>query len=255
MMSAQAATLRIPFQAFRAPWLGEPDVDIHQINEQVVRGHPDHADAKAGDGEAAVRLVDDTINPLVVETLRQRQSLEQCILLPVVAEESEGANAIPLALAQRLSLALGWEMEAGVIQSNVAARTRKDGYYRLAIQPVFDGAVDVRQPFLLVDDFVGQGDTLANLRGHVMGLGGRVAGFTSLAGKAVSGRLALRPETLGELRRIHGQDLEGWWRQVFGFDFERLTESEARYLVIRTDAERVRAEVTARIREQPDQVR
>jgi len=243
----------IPFKALRAPWHDEPDVDIHQTDEQVVRQHRDYDDAKAGDGEAAVRLVDDTINPVVVKSLRQRTELEP-VLLPVVAEESEGANAIPLALAQRLSLELGWEVETGIIQSNVAARTRKDGYYRLAIQPVFDGVVDVRQPFLLVDDFVGQGATLANLRGHVVDMGGRVVGFTSLAGKPVSGRLALRPETLGELRKVHGQDLENWWRQVFGFDFEQLTESEARYLVVRTDAGRVRAEIVARIREQPDQV-
>jgi hypothetical protein len=233
----------------------EPDVDIHQTDEHVVRGHVDYAEAKAGDGEAAVRLVDDTINPLVVEALRQRHGHERPTLLPVVAEESDGANAIPLALAQRLSLVLGWEVEAGVIQSNVAARTRKDGYYRLAIQPVFDGTADVRQPFLLVDDFVGQGATLANLRGHLMALGGRVVGFTSLAGKVVSGRLALRPESLAELRKVHGQVLENWWRQVFGFGFERLTESEARYLVVRTDVERVRAEIAARIRQQSDQVR
>lgn len=244
----------IPFKALRAPWRDEPDVDIHQTDELVVRRHLDYDDAKAGDGEAAVRLVDATINPAVVEALGRRSGNGEPVLLPVVAEESEGANAIPLALAQRLSLDLGWEVETGVIQSNVAARTRKDGYYRLAIQPVFDGIVDVQRPFLLVDDFVGQGATLANLRGHILGLGGRVAGFTSLAGKSVSGRLALRPETLAELRKVHGQGLENWWRQVFGFDFEQLTESEARYLIARTDAGRVRAEIAARIREQPDQI-
>lgn len=91
----------IPFKALRAPWHDEPDVDIHQTDEHVVRQHRDYDDAKAGDGEAAVRLVDDTINPVVVKSLRQRTELEP-VLLPVVAEESEGANAIPLALAQRL---------------------------------------------------------------------------------------------------------------------------------------------------------
>ena len=244
----------IPFKAPRAPWHAEPDVHIHQTDEQVVRAHADYADAKAGDGEAAVRLVDATINTEVVAAIRRHGLPGQPALLPVVAEESDGVNAIPLALAQRLSMELGWEVETGIIQSNVAARTRKDGYYRLAIQPLFDGIVDVHQPFLLVDDFVGQGATLANLRGHVIGLGGQVTGFTSLAGKAVSGRLALRPDTLVELREIHDQGLEHWWRQVFGFGFEQLTESEARYLIPRTDAERVRAEIAARIREQPDQV-
>lgn len=249
----ETAQLKAPFQALRAPWSNEPDVDIHQTDEQVVRGHRDYADAKAGDGEAAVRLVDETLNPSVLEDLRARYADEAPVLLPVVAEESEGANAIPLALAQRLALTLGWELEASIIQANVAARTRKDGYYRLAIQPVFDGKVDVRQPFLLVDDFVGQGATLANLRGHLMAQGGRVVGFTSLAGKAVSRSLALRPQTLAELRNVHGHDLEDWWRQVFGFDFERLTESEARYLIARTDAQRVRVEIAARIRDQSDQ--
>ena len=173
---SNATPLTIPFRALRAPWLDEPEVDIHQTDERVVREHPDYADAKAGDGEAAVRLVDATINLATIEALRQRQRHTPLTLLPVVAEESDGANAIPLAMAQLLSLALGWEVEAGIIQSNVAARTRKDGYYRLAIQPVFDGIVDTRESFLLVDDFVGQGATLANLRGHIMDLGGKVAG-------------------------------------------------------------------------------
>lgn len=152
---SNAAPLTIPFRALRARWLDEPEVDIHQTDEHVVRGHMDYADAKAGDGEAAIRLVDDTLNPAIIEILRQRWGHAQLTLVPVVAEESEGANAIPLAMTQRLSLTLGWEVETGIIQSNVAARTRKDGYYRLAIQPVFDGTADVHQPFLLVDDFVG----------------------------------------------------------------------------------------------------
>ena len=249
------APLAIPFRALRAPWHGEPDVAIHQTDEHIVREHPDYADAKAGDGEAAVRLVDATVDLAIVETFRQRDWPLIPTLLPVVAEESEGANAIPLALAQRLSLELGWEVETGIIQSNVAARTRKDGYYRLAIQPVFDGVANVQQPFVLVDDFVGQGATLANLRGYIVGMGGGVSGFTSLAGKPLSSRLVLRPETLAELWNIHGQDLEAWWRQVFGFDFERLTESEARYLIVRTDAQRIRAEIAARIREQSNQGR
>jgi hypothetical protein len=221
----------------------------------VVRGHPDYADAKAGDGEAAVRLVEDTIDLHRVDALRRRWAEQTLSLLPVVAEESEGANAIPLALAQRLAAELGWEVETGIIQANVAARTRKDGYYRLAIQPIFDGEADLRQPFALIDDFVGQGATLANLRGHVLAQGGQVAGFVSLTGKPISATLALRPATLADLRRIHGPDLEDWWRQVLGFGFESLTESEARYLIARKDAERIRTEIVARIRDQPDQGR
>lgn len=35
-----AAPLVIPFKALRAPWLDEPDVDIHQTDARVVRQHP-----------------------------------------------------------------------------------------------------------------------------------------------------------------------------------------------------------------------
>ena len=70
---------------------------------------------------------------------------------------------------------------------------------------------------------------------------------TALTGKAESSILALSPATLARLRQVHGEDLENWWRQQFGFGFESLTESEARYLIKRTDAQRVRAEVIARL--------
>ena len=32
------------------------------------------------------------------------------------------------------------------------------------------------------------------------------------------------------LREKHGQNFENWWRQTFGFGYDSLTRSEARYL-------------------------
>ena len=238
-----------PFRPHRAPWdAHEADVLIHQADEMQVRGHPRYADAKAGDLDAAAELVQDTLNQATLTALAG-QGLTQPMLLPVVAEEAHGTNAIPLVLAQQIGAALDWPIETRVIQSNVVGRTRKDGYYRLAFQPLFEGACDPARDYVLVDDFIGQGATLANLRGHVLAAGGRVPGITSLTGKAVSVTLALRPATLAELRQTHGNDLENWWRQVFGFGFEYLTESEARYLIPRSDADRVREEILARLRQ------
>lgn len=224
------------------------DVLIHRTDEMQIRGHPRYADAKAGDIDAAAELVQDTLNPDVITALSDL-ALERPTLLPVVAEEAEGANAIPLAVAQQIGATLNWPIETGIIQSNVVARTKKDGYYRLSFQPLFDGAPQPDSDYVLVDDFIGQGATLANLRGHVLAAGGRVAGITSLTGKVISANLALRPATLGHLRQIHGDDLENWWRQVFGFGFECFTESEAQYLIKRSNAERARTEVLARLRE------
>jgi hypothetical protein len=38
----------------------------------------------------------------------------------------------------------------------------------------------------------------------------------------------------------HGDDLETWWRAEFGFGFDALTESEARYLLRAEDADTIR---------------
>jgi hypoxanthine-guanine phosphoribosyltransferase len=138
-------------------------------------------------------------------------------------------NAIPHVLARRLSAELGLRLDLGILQINRVTHTRADGYHRLAFPAVFLGKVAVTD-YLLVDDFVGQGGTLANLRGHVEAEGGRVIGAVSLSGKQHSARLRLQQETLSRLREKHGDQLEKWWIATFGYGLDRLTESEAAYL-------------------------
>jgi hypothetical protein len=103
------------------------------------------------------------------------------------------------------------------------------GYERLRRQVVFSGRVALGLNYLLVDDFVSHGGTLANLRGHILAQNGYVSGATVLAGQDYSAELALSDAKLAELRRQHGH-IEYWWRQRFGFGFESLTASEARFL-------------------------
>ena len=88
---------------------------------------------------------------------------------------------------------------------------------------------------MLVDDFVGMGGTLANLRGYIESQGGKVLAAVSLTGKPHSAKLALSSERLQELRGKHGTELENWWIGQFTHAFDALTESEARYLA-RTEA-------------------
>lgn len=246
----QPATLRMvkaPFIPARAAWPGGETVLIHALDEALVRSHKAYAAAKVGDLAAAAELIERFASGGVVDQLRAaigRGAAPR--LLPVYAEEAGGRNPIPLALARWLGVQLGWEVETGIIQANRVFRTRTDGYYRLAMQPLFTGPVAIGRRYVLVDDFIGQGATLANLRGHVLAGGGKVTGFTSLTGKAVSANLGLQPATLAALRARHGEVLENWWRDTFGFGFDALTESEARYLLRYPDADRIRAEVAAR---------
>ncbi len=94
--------------------------------------------------------------------------------------------------------------------------------------------------YMLVDDFVGMGGTLANLRGYIEANGGRVLAAVTLTGKPYSARLALDATQLQELRDKHGKQLESWWKEVFGHSFDCLTQSEARYLARSPDADTIR---------------
>ena len=73
---------------------------------------------------------------------------------------------------------------------NSVGHTGADGFTRLANQALFDGPVLGGQAYYLVDDFVGQGGTLANLAGFIHGQSGAVLGDTVLTGKPYSAKLA-----------------------------------------------------------------
>jgi hypothetical protein len=146
-------------------------------------------------------------------------------------------------LAELLSEALSTPIETSIIQMNVVNHTGASGWHRMCSPPLFDGAVDQELPYVLVDDFIGQGGTLANLRGHVMHHGGSVVGAICLTGRPDSAKLALSDQTLDFLREKHGPEIEKWWLENFGYDFSCLTESEARYLVRVENADTIRSRI------------
>ena len=59
----------------------------------------------------------------------------------------------------------------------------RNGYGRLARQARFRGRVRKKRSYVMVDDFVGQGGTLANLRGWIECQDARVVGAVALTGK------------------------------------------------------------------------
>ncbi len=99
-----------------------------------------------------------------------------------------------------------------------------------------------------VDDFVGQGGTLANLRGWIEKKEGKVVGAVALTGKAYSAKLNPTKEQLHELRHKHGADFEKWWEEHFGHAFDCLTQSEARCLARSPDVDTIRDRLAAAIR-------
>jgi adenine/guanine phosphoribosyltransferase-like PRPP-binding protein len=61
-----------------------------------------------------------------------------------------------------------------IVQINKVGHTGASGYHHMAYLALFDGEVRQNATYLLVDDFIGQGGTLANLKGYIESKGGGV---------------------------------------------------------------------------------
>jgi hypothetical protein len=69
-----------------------------------------------------------------------------------------------------------------IVQRNTVGHPGASSFERLAKQALFAGEVTPQQRYLIVDDFVGQGGTLANLIGFIASRGGQVVAATDLTG-------------------------------------------------------------------------
>lgn len=101
------------------------------------------------------------------------------------------------------------------------------------LKPVPDrstGDIVAGADYLLVDDHVGFGGTLANLRGFIEYNGGHVLGMTTLTETREARRIAIRDKTADMQKSKHGQELEQFWHGEFGHGIDCLTEIEAGYL-------------------------
>jgi hypothetical protein len=207
-----------------------PDVVVH-TDVRSRDTYEGYSAAKAGDAEAALVLAVGLIKDAAVATLRQAIGASHALLLPVIADETLGFNAIPDAMAQVLSCELGLPVVTGeIVQTNKVGHTRARTFQRLVTPAAFDGPAQADADYVLVDDHVGLGGTLANLRGYVEARGGRVIAMTTLTESRDARRISLRPETLAMLRERHGEALDAFWKAQFGYGIDCLTEVEAQNL-------------------------
>ena len=232
----------------RVPWLDFPDA-LLLAEETRTKKHPEYAAAKSGDSVAAAELVRSLVDErgvaAVGELIAGFKESGPMVLVGAHAYEREGVNAIPAALAQLLSIRFGLPYVTAVVQTNIVSHTGAGGYGRLARQAAFGGTIAAGDRFVMVDDFIGQGGTLANLRGWIERQGSTVVGAVGLTGKPYSAKLNPTPEQLDELRQKHGTEFEDWWRERFGHAFDCLTQSEARYLARSPDVDTIRSRLAA----------
>jgi hypothetical protein len=142
-------------------------------------------------------------------------------------------NAIPFAYVEYLARVLGGTVNTSIAQIARIGTTDLTRWMRYLCQPSFEGTIDRKKPYILVDDVFSSGGTFAALRSYIVRNGGAVAGTTALANKSgVHEIFAIADQTLYVLRSSYGSELDPFWRETFGHDLRSLTEPEGQFLVL-----------------------
>ncbi|GIV32666.1 MAG: hypothetical protein KatS3mg031_0201 [Chitinophagales bacterium] len=175
------------------------------VSLYALRQHPDFAAAKAGDISAALRLINDLLNPALLPLYTA-----DAILAPVISEELSGFNAIPLALAIHLERQRG-----GIISTKILAHkafhSNKNAMQRLLSPVLYAGPVQPHKDYIIIDDVVTTGSTLNDFKNYIHRHGGNVIAAICLvtAIHPVLGRttyLSVTPKTLSRLLAKFGDD-------------------------------------------------
>ncbi len=234
------------FSIKRTGWsLSQYDALIYGVIDEV-KTHLNYQLAKSGSYKDAVVLAESFINQNIIQSINSHY--HNPIILPIMAEEKQGKNAIPMGMADVINKYTGWEVSENIYQTNKAGHTGANGWHRITTPALFMGNVVVGAEYLVLDDFIGMGGTLANIKSFIENAGAKIAGFQVLTGKHDSSLLYLRNQTLENLRQKHGT-FEKEFKEIVKFDYSKLTESEARYLLRAKTVERIRNQLSRSIRE------
>lgn len=195
-------------------------------NDQPLKANADYKAAKAGDVEAAARLVQVLVKPASIEAAKATFG-DDVVYLPVHAEEASGKNQIPNMLALHYAAQTGATVDDDVIQTNHAYHTGANAMERMMARAEFSGKIELGKRYVLIDDVTTMGSTLAELASYIRNQGGKVVGSVVLVNASRSGTMSPVSKTVKELEARHGNEI----RKLFGIEPAALTASEAQYLL------------------------
>lgn len=231
-------------RAERAPWGDFPKV-VRNGDLGSLTNEPEYQAAKQGDAEAALNLVERLISDDTVAQLKTLIGDEKPRIVPVLAVEAAGNNKIPAMMAVVLADRLGLEVETDIVQREKVARTGAGADHRLAFNPTFEGKVIPGQKYIVVDDTLTMGGTIASLRGYIENNGGKVMAASVMTAHEGALDLAVKPKMLSGINEKHGPAMDAFWKETFGYGIDRLTQGEAGHLRAAPSVDAIRDRIAA----------
>lgn len=232
------------FGGERSPWDDFPNV-IRNGSLGSIKDDPAYLKAKSGDSTAALDLVIRNLSDESVAKVKELIGSRKPSVLPVLAIEGAGKNKIPAAVATVLADRLGLEVEVDIVQIDKISRTGSGSDHRLAFNPSFSGKVIPGREYLIVDDNLTMGGTIASLRGYVENRGGRVVGAFVMAARENSLNIAVTSKMIAAIEAKHGHEMNEFWERNFGYGIESLTQAEAGHLRRAASIESIRDRIIA----------
>lgn len=135
----------------------------------VFRNHPSYAAAKAGSTDAALDVIFDFYDNRFNDDI---QKFRGAVFVFPHPEEGVGRNQLPRALAALVADQLGCQVHADIVQVNRTHHTGSSMAHRLATRAVFAGPVSHGQAYVIVEDNVTSGATVADTASYIQENGG-----------------------------------------------------------------------------------
>ena len=198
-------------------WLFDDDL--------ALKSHTGYRRAKSGDEKVAAALVSDLGIDFIVRIKDKLPS--DAIFVAPHAYEASGDNAIPQVFAAACAMIAQGDIDTDIVQVTRVFHTGADPMERMSLRAEFEGTVTPGSRYVLVDDVINMGVTLAELANHVRGRGGIVLAVVALVNAGRIKRLQPARKTIRELERRHGNGIA----EIFGIVPGALTANEANYLI------------------------
>jgi hypothetical protein len=193
--------------------------------DSSIKAHTSYLKAKAGDPEAALDLISDLALAWLLGV--KDRFLVSCTFVAPHAKEVSGDNAIPQALAAVCALVLNGRVDTSVVQTDRVFHTGADPMERMATRAEFEGDVVAGESYVLIDDVISMGGTLAELSNFIQSRGGLVHDVVVLVNAGRNKSLIPDTKTVRLLNERFHHDIV----KIFGIEPGALSANEASYLI------------------------